>query len=59
MAELKPCPFCGSKKIYFTKPTPYGSPGRWIASFCCQCGVELNVHTKNEQEAIDAWNKRS
>ena len=59
MKELKPCPFCGNKDIYFLKPTPFGSPAVWIATFSCNCGMTLNVHTKNESEAIDAWNRRS
>ena len=48
MAELKPCPFCGSKNV--------GDMNGWVQCFNCNAGGP-NGNTK--QQAVDAWNKRS
>lgn len=62
MAELKPCPFCGTKRyLEYCTTNPYA---HWIR--CNKCGCqgpdahhgELMVLSSKE-EAIDAWNKRS
>ncbi|MBQ4493321.1 MAG: Lar family restriction alleviation protein [Elusimicrobiaceae bacterium] len=58
-SKLKPCPKCGNRDIYFLRPTPFGTPAVWIATISCSCGITFNIHTKDKQEAISAWNKRS
>lgn len=50
--KLKPCPFCGSKKVsvnnYF---------GEYSAG-CDNCFIETQSY-KNEKEAIKKWNRRN
>ena len=54
MAELKPCPFCGSEIIEYDGTYVFGA---WYVR-CCRCGVNLPpFHTK--EEAIKAWNTRT
>ena len=59
MAELKACPFCGSKDL--TKRIDYETGGIFIT--CCNCyaggpqeGTDTNIEIK---DYMDAWNKRS
>lgn len=58
MAELKPCPFC---KLDYTNTYEfqnyYSQPYRWRV-ICNSCGAEGPIKD-TEQQAIDAWNKRS
>lgn len=57
MAELKPCPFCGCKDIsigWWYDPI-FGCKVHTVR--CKKCGAEKEGDT--EQQAIDAWNKRS
>lgn len=49
MMKLKPCPFCGCKKIRVGVVPPIVK--------CCRCGVE--IIRKSTKSAIEAWNKRS
>ena len=54
MAELKPCPFCGSERILLRGIV-------WLNNYCItcpKCGAESG-YKPTEQQAIDAWNKRS
>ena len=52
MAELKPCPFCGSYDQRFN--SAYG-----LCWYTCEdCGCE-GPDGDNEQEAIEAWNRRA
>lgn len=56
MTELKPCPFCGSKKIRIWTCNETISDSAW-----CQCESCL-VSTSEEdtdEEAIEAWNRRA
>ena len=55
--ELKPCPFCGSTKIYVYVPTMYEIGND--ASVNCEnplCGAE--VRGESSKEAIAKWNRR-
>ncbi len=53
--ELKPCPFCGGKAKLWTAKDSFDSNG-WYSEVTCQhCNART---TGNEDEAIDAWNKR-
>ena len=55
--KLKPCPFCGSKKLHYSKPTPYGCPAFWSSSVACiECGAEI---IGKDDKAIEAWNRRA
>ena len=67
MAELKPCPFCGSKNI---RINAYGFGYYGIE--CLGCGVETarykNISKylegslpieKKAEKAIEAWNRRA
>ena len=52
--ELKPCPFCGSMKIYVNGDKKY-----WIA--CGSCGAEGPTPNRLwdcAENAIEEWNKR-
>lgn len=60
MAELKPCPFCGSHNVLLRHYDPYdgyhGDCGVWEA-WCVIC--EANIERRQEEEAIEAWNRRA
>jgi Lar family restriction alleviation protein len=53
MADLKPCPFCGKKTIECYEHR-YG--GFFVR--CGWCGAEIGS-SNNQNEAIEAWNRRS
>lgn len=55
MAELKPCPFCGSSNVEACFADEYGDI---FTVICCACG-SCGAVKITEQEAIEAWNKRS
>lgn len=61
MAKLKSCPFCGSKEVYPQIFTIGAHNKNWLWSVkCTQQGCFAEGPIKDtEQEAIDAWNKRS
>ena len=59
MAKLKPSPFCGGIATLYAKEIPNGYSGdiNYIIE-CTSC--EANIHGYDtEQQAIEAWNKRS
>ena len=44
--KLKSFPFCGSIKIYYSKPIAYGTPAHWLSSVSCtECGAEITGGT--------------
>lgn len=57
MAELKPCPFCGSKDIKLTDRIEKNSPKTFYV-WCLGCGTE-GPFGLSPKSALDAWNKRS
>ena len=59
MAGLKACPFCGGKAYYYTEEKQfYNTPDYKYIVECENC--EACVYSvDSEQQAIDAWNKRS
>lgn len=52
MSELKPCPFCGSKKVGC-----YESWTHWACQ-CDECGATM-VKRGSKEEANEAWNTRT
>lgn len=55
MFKIKPCPFCGSEKVYLT-----GNKKYWVV--CGKCGAEgptLHVLWDYKGPAIKAWNTRA
>lgn len=62
--KLKPCPFCGSKDIYFTETA--GRIDITTTIFCNTCKTSV-ILEENEEEgfsekttakATEAWNRR-
>lgn len=51
--ELKPCPFCGSKRVDFAK-----IPNKGLFVFCVNCKASSNFAVRKE-DAIYLWNKRA
>ena len=50
---LKPCPFCGSKKVEFAN-----MPGRGMFVYCMNCKASANIALR-KKDAIYLWNKRA
>ena len=57
MAELKPCPFCGSAKISVDgMPVPL----EYLPYYCqCEMCRSCGGRYKSELKAIEAWNRRA
>lgn len=51
---LKPCPFCGSKRVGIIEPDYFGDDN-WVARCHC-CGA--NVSGIDRKDAIETWNRR-
>lgn len=63
MNELKPCPFCGAKETDFGEPVNLwmttDEKGNIEFSVDCQnCGANIGLFNRTEEEAIEAWNRR-
>lgn len=59
MAELKPCPFCGSNDVgcwMSSQKFPNGKNPHWV--YCDNCEAETGKYC-SEEEAIEAWNRRA
>lgn len=55
MNELKPCPFCGSKKVAYAR----SFVGIYMIK-CFGCGTIVSFAGKEEKdEASEAWNTRA
>lgn len=58
MAELKPCPFCGSK--VFLEEERIGLRGPYYTYQCYECGMFVEQQNLiSKEEAIEAYNKRA
>ena len=57
MAELKPCPFCGSDVVHFDKSYSYF---REHVIYCEECDIVFTRDFWDAEEAdiIEAWNRR-
>ena len=54
MAELKPCPFCGSEDVrlrWHMGTATYGV-------FCRGCVVDFLMYFEVRDDVIEAWNRR-
>lgn len=56
MNELKPCPFCGNEKCFICCDTIYEEN---FGVMCPVCGGSIFPDKETEEEAIEAWNKRT
>jgi Lar family restriction alleviation protein len=51
MADLKPCPFCGSRSIFYD---------RWYAMHCYSCGAQgPDADDISNEDAAAQWNRRA
>lgn len=57
MAELKPCIWCKSNLLCVTHDNYADGCVYYVK--CRSCGSQGPHVFRNEQQAIDAWNKRS
>lgn len=61
MAELKPCPFCGSEEVHVTRADTSYLPANIkiadIVVICEGCGATGRSETSVEK-AIESWNRR-
>ena len=61
MAELKPCPFCGSISTYYARRQVradiFDLNQKIWKLYCTQCGASTD-YFKTTKEAIEAWNRR-
>ena len=57
MAELKPCPFCGSDTGLYIESDQDGYM-MFYYGHCMNCDTK-GPALQTRQQAIDAWNKRS
>lgn len=53
--ELKPCPFCGSKKVQKIAFDDCGN----LQFECLRCQVYVSFNDKMEDDAIKMWNRRN
>lgn len=58
MAELKPCPFCGSDNIRTVSTSDFDGSFMVFSMRCDSCG-SMTGWRKSRQKSISAWNKRS
>ena len=58
MADLKPCPFCGGKRIGVMIRFPLHGEMTSYYAICNGCGARSALHVE-EQFAITAWNRRT
>lgn len=54
MTGLKPCPFCGSRKIEINRID--GTREYYLT--CEECGIEQPLYPTAD-EAVGAWNRRA
>jgi Lar family restriction alleviation protein len=57
-AELKPCPFCGSKNLFIDTGISGGDGGNLFWVVCNECYSSGQALDK-KSSAIAAWNKRA
>lgn len=55
--EIKPCPFCGEKRVQNVDKTNYCDNSKENAIMCLNC-FSMGSHCINITEAVLAWNMR-
>ena len=56
--KLKPCPFCGEKKVMIKKYKSYLDDSPWI--IVCRCSmINHDRGYKTKKDAIENWNSRA
>lgn len=58
MEELKSCPFCGGESYHCADVVEYLNYDKQYVIFCQNCSCHSPT-TGTEEQAIEAWNKRS
>lgn len=58
MADLKPCPFCGSAARVWGSEKPLDPAWKLCVCDCPRCGAKGSYHGSHA-EAIAAWNRRA
>ena len=56
-AKLKPCPMCGNESPDIHNAYQYDDYECWRIK-CLECGLELLNDYHQEDDAIEAWNRR-
>ncbi len=56
MAELKPCPFCGSEATIVEMDESWY--WEWEV-YCPECHATFREHFETKAEATEAWNRRT
>jgi Lar family restriction alleviation protein len=65
-AELKPCPFCGSRSVLKNNKYNYGGSGYFVKCANEKCGAQLSEVDclfsssigSQKTKAVDNWNNR-
>lgn len=58
MAELKPCPFCGTGAEMVEEIRHHATGNKiWYRPICPECQCDLGMFY-TEEEAVEAWNRR-
>ena len=58
MIELKPCPFCGSADIEISFRYPLLGKKELRMLVVCNCCGCMTAQYRNEDKAVEAWNRR-
>ena len=59
MAELKPCPFCGSRNLDCTETEGNYSESKTLIIYCTNCPCGLEDYTMKPEQIKKAWNTRT
>lgn len=57
MEKLKPCPFCGSQKVYVIEHKFHHLSNSYGVR-CLHCKTESYQFFDTQKEAVEAWNRR-
>lgn len=57
MSEIKPCPFCGNKKIVITSHISKNG-NTYAKASCRNCTASVWVCGTDKDKAVETWNSR-